>query len=151
IAVGGNRWDKAGKKDRGERAKQQQQRPNDEWRFRIYDARTYGRVAQIEGLAGAVRAISFSHDNQRLITGADDGTLRVWEVPTGKLINMIGKKGDSAVNCVIQSPDGGYVVAGSTDGTVTACNPSDGHVLFRARVHGAAVTCLGFTPDGSRL
>jgi WD40 repeat protein len=146
VAVAGGRWDKAGTVGGA-----QQLRPNDAGRFRIYDASTYQQVAEIGGHDGAIRAVTFSPDNRRLISGADDGTLRVWEVPGGKLLSTIGKAGDSALNCVVHSPDGSYVVAGSTDGTVSAWNPLEGKELFRGKAHGAAVTCLSFTPDGSRL
>jgi tetratricopeptide (TPR) repeat protein len=55
------------------------------------------------------------------------------------------------LKCLIHSPDGGYVVVGSSDGTLTAWNPLNGKQLFRGKLHGSAVRCLSFAPDGSRL
>ena len=118
----------------------------------IYDAASYREMAKIKGHAGPVHAVSFSHDSQRLVTAAEDGTFRECvDVPGGKPLTTIGKQGDSALKCLIHSPDGGYVVVGSSDGTLTAWNPLNGKPLFRGKLHGSAVRCLGFTPDGSRL
>ena len=124
---------------------------NKEGRVRIFDAVKYQQMAEIDDHAGVVHAVSFSHDSRRLVTAAEDGRLRVWEVPGGKLLTTIGKQGDPALNCLVYSPDGDLVIVGSGDGTVAAWNPLDGRELFRQKAHGAAVTCLKFTPDGSRL
>jgi WD40 repeat protein len=118
---------------------------------RLYDAGTHQRLGEFGGGAGAVHAVAFTRDSQRLVTAAEDGTLRIWEIPGCRLLNTIGKSGDSAVNCVVHSPDGRLLLAGLADGTVAALNLLTGEQLFRSQVHGAAVRCLAFTPDGSRL
>ena len=110
---------------------------------RIFDAVKYEQMAEIRDHAGAVHAVSFSHDSRRLVTvAAEDGTLRVVKAPGGDLLTTIGKQGDSAFNCVVHSPDGDLVIVGSGDGTVAAgiqlrwpSNSSE------QKAHGAAVTC----------
>ncbi|MCA9051508.1 MAG: hypothetical protein KDA89_22375 [Planctomycetaceae bacterium] len=119
--------------------------------FRLYNAGTCRPLEKLDAGAGGVNAVLFSHDSRRLVTAAEDGTIRIWEVPAGKLILTIGRPGDPAVTCAVHSPDGRVLVSGSADGAVTAWNPLNGEQVFRTQFHGAAVQCLAFTPDGRRL
>ena len=119
--------------------------------FRLFDAINHMPLERLNGGAGGVNAVSFSRDSQRFVTAAEDGTLRSWEVPAGRLLLTIGTPGDPAVTSAVHSPDGRLLVSGSADGTVAAWNPQNGKQVFRAQIHGAAVQSLAFTPDGSRL
>ncbi len=119
--------------------------------FRIYDAGTYQASARLEGGVGGVHAVSFSRDSQRVATAAEDGTLRIWDVSAGALLHTLGKPGDSALKCAVYSPEGSLLLSGSADGTIAAWNPQSGEQVFRARIHGAAVNSMAFTPDGRRL
>ncbi|MBM3224797.1 MAG: hypothetical protein FJZ47_13465, partial [Candidatus Tectomicrobia bacterium] len=52
-----------------------------------------------------VRAVAFSRDGQRLATGSEDRTARVWEVSSGWLLTTLeGHRGN--VRAVAFSPDG---------------------------------------------
>jgi WD40 repeat protein len=74
-----------------------------------------------------VKSVAFSPDGQYVVSGGCDqlksdgyyciqGSVRVWEVTTGnEIAQMIH---DDDVNSVAVSPDGKYVVSGSTDKTV---------------------------------
>src|SRR4051794_14666044 len=65
---------------------------------------------------GVVRCLAFSLDGKRLASASHDGTVSVWEVPTGKeALRLLGHEAD--VTCVVWL-DGKHVASGSGDGTV---------------------------------
>lgn len=61
-------------------------------------------------------SIRFSPDDDRLLSGSMDGTVRLWDVATGQeLCKLHGH--EKGVMCVAFSPDGRTAVSGSADGT----------------------------------
>lgn len=64
-----------------------------------------------------INAVAWSPDGSRLVTGADDHTVRVWDAITGtSLVVLEGH--DGPVTDVATSPDGRIVASASADGTV---------------------------------
>jgi WD40 repeat protein len=47
------------------------------------------RVAFLRGHKGPVRSLEFSTDGKWLVTASDDGTARVWEVATLRLVSVL--------------------------------------------------------------
>ncbi len=60
------------------------------------------------------RAITFSHDGQYVVTGGQDGGLRMFDVQSGELKFDLGKYNNGIYSAAI-SPDGFHVVAGGGD------------------------------------
>jgi WD40 repeat protein len=62
-------------------------------------------------------SVAYSPDGQRIASGADDGTVKIWNAETGALISALSGHIDSVVS-VAFSPDGRRLVSGSFDTTV---------------------------------
>ncbi|MDI1447144.1 serine/threonine-protein kinase [Polyangium sp. 6x1] len=80
------------------------------WEF---DKRLTGHTKRINSLAfvhGAGTAGA-------LVTGSEDGTLRVWDVATGRMQRTVGT-GTTTITCVSTTQDGRYVASASADGAV---------------------------------
>jgi WD40 repeat protein len=73
---------------------------------------------KFEGHTGWVRGAIHLPDGQRMVTGSRDGSLRVWNLKSGKQIGKDWRDGDIAVRTIALSPDGTKVVTGSSDGGV---------------------------------
>ena len=83
----------------------------------------------LEGHAGPVMSVAFSPDGQRLASGSDDETVKIWDSATGK--ELFALKGHAArVMSVAFSPDGQRLASGSADRTVKIWDSATGKELF---------------------
>jgi WD40 repeat protein len=118
-------------------------------------------VRLLLGHTDRVHTISFTRDGERALSCSADGTVRVWDVQTGKeLLELLGRK-SRYVNMAIWTSDGRYAVVG----TVQAGQAIPGqakHYDVEARKllsstscvtsgDGASTTALAFLPDNDRL
>src|SRR5258708_3320231 len=67
----------------------------------------------------------------RMMTCSSDGSLRVWNLKSGKQIGDDWRDGDSGVLTIALSPDGKQVVSGSEDGVVRLWHINTGKVVGR--------------------
>ncbi|MBI2804693.1 MAG: protein kinase [Planctomycetes bacterium] len=74
-------------------------------------------VSVLEPHDEAVLAMAFSPDGKRLLSGAMDKTVRLWDILTGKVIAK-STDHDGWVTCVAFTPDGRYAISGSKDKTL---------------------------------
>lgn len=103
----------------------------------------------LEGHTARVCGVSFSPDTRFLASGSSDGTVRLWEVETGRQIYIIeGHKG--AVHYVCFSPDGQWIASASHDDTARMWDTRSGREL-RVFRHGYDVWSVCFSPDGRFL
>lgn len=59
-----------------------------------------------------MKALSFTMDSVELASAADDGSLRVWDIPNLKLIRELHGETDIAVMCQFSS-DGSLISSGT--------------------------------------
>jgi len=100
--------------------------------------------------AGSVQAAAFLPSGQQVVSGSADGTLRVWDVATGKTVRVISGANLGAY-AVAVSPDGARVAAGCKDGKVREFALADGKLLRELAGHFGYVRSVAYTRDGARL
>ncbi len=84
-------------------------------------------------MQGFVYAVAISEDGSRLITGGEDGTVRVWDLSQPRLIPVILRGHEGRVTGLTLSEDGKTLLSGSLDGTVRVWNLDLEYLHQRAR------------------
>jgi WD40 repeat protein len=106
-------------------------------------------VRTLSGHTLSMRAVAYSPDGTRIVSGSSDGTLKLWDAGTGaELATLSGHT--SAVNAVACSPDGTRIVSGSDDETLKVSD-AEGVELAILTGHTGGVTAVGYSPDGTRI
>jgi WD40 repeat protein len=105
------------------------------------------QMASLAGHTDWVRALAVSADEGTLVSGSDDGTVRVWDLAELAPTQVV-QHGDW-VKAVALAPDAGRVVSAARDGTVKVWRldraPWAAHWTARP-----AIGLLAVTPDGGR-
>ncbi len=104
----------------------------------------------LRGHEGCVRSVSYSPDAQRIASGSEDGSVRVWDAESGVELAIL-QGHDMSVLSSTYSPDGQLIASGSLDRTVRVWDAHTGAELAVLHGHEAGVTCVSFRADGQRI
>jgi WD40 repeat protein len=83
-----------------------------------------------------------------MIAGSWDGSLRIWDLQSGKQIGNDWQDGGSAVNVIGLSPDGKKVARGSDEGAVRLRDVDTGKVIAKWVGHVMSAVCVGVETVG---
>jgi hypothetical protein len=88
----------------------------------------------------AVYALAFTLDGSRLVSGAADRTVKIWDTATGERLYTLGEPLDG-LNTIALSPDGKRVAAGGLDKTIRvwSLGPRSGALLHSLIAHEDAI------------
>jgi WD40 repeat protein len=93
--------------------------------------------------------VLYTPDGRRLVTGGDDGVVRLWDAASGDLLEQW--PGHSDIIWVLAlTPDGQRLATGSTDRTVRVWDTATGQTVYTLEF-GGEVSSVDFSPDGQRL
>ena len=92
------------------------------------NAALYREVRCFRGHRFTVWSVAFSPDGERVLSGSEDGTLRLWEVKAGKELRCF-QGHTMAVYSVAFSPDGKRALSGSRDKTIRLWDVQTGKEL----------------------
>ncbi|MFM6108296.1 MAG: WD40 repeat domain-containing protein, partial [Sphaerospermopsis kisseleviana] len=104
----------------------------------------------LSGHSSSVNAVAVTADNQRVISGSDDNTVKVWNLQTGE--EQFTLEGHSSwVNAVAVTADNQRVISGSWDNTVKVWNLQTGEEQFTLEGHSGWVNAVAVTADNQRV
>ena len=99
-----------------------------------------------------IRCIAVSPDGGRVASGADDGTLTIWDTARRELIWKELPVHRDWIRALAFSLDGNFIVTGSDDGTMQVLEVDRGTLLSQPiAAHDAGVTALAFAPGQQLL
>lgn len=95
-------------------------------------------------------SLDFSPDNSKVVADGEGGTLRIYDVASGALVQSIpGNNG--AVFTVDWSSDGSLIAAGSQDNNVRLWNAADGTLAATLTGHGNDIKSVKFNASGDHV
>jgi WD40 repeat protein/serine/threonine protein kinase len=104
-----------------------------------------------------VNSLAFSSDGKRLVAACGDGTIKIWDTRTRKVVQEIENAHVRYVSSVAFHLGGGHVASAGADNRVKVwdlANPTGPPVLDRpcdAVLNSGTAYAVAFSPDGSQL
>ncbi|WP_129626635.1 WD40 repeat domain-containing protein [Candidatus Oscillochloris fontis] len=112
-------------------------------------------VTQIQSPGGSLRTLALSPDASLLASGSADGTLRLWNLPSGELQSELSGH-EGPIFSLAFSPDGQRVATVGDDGTLRLWRTSGvaervTPVLQSDGISATALYHVAFAPDGQQI
>jgi WD40 repeat protein len=119
-----------------------------EWYY--LNAVSRGERHSLVGHTAIVRALAYHPGGTRLASCGEDGTIRIWEVATGRSVRTISLS-RPGVQALAYHPDGQRLASGSSDKIVRIWDADTGLLVRALEGHTDLVNHLEFSPDGQRI
>ena len=116
----------------------------------LWDTSTGQQIAKLVGHTNQIHAVAFSPDDNALVTGSLDHSIRVWDGKTGApRHNIFAHRG--RITDLQFSPDGNQFAVSCNDQTLSLWDLQTGEERARLLGHVDAVHHVAFSEDGTHL
>jgi WD40 repeat protein/serine/threonine protein kinase len=115
----------------------------------VLEVKSGKTVATLPGVLHMAHQLAFSADGRRLAAAYWDGTVKVWDIPSGKTLHTF-RHGDRAT-AVAFHPSGRQLASGSCDNTAKIWDLDSSQEVETLRGHIGYVMWVAYSPDGRIL
>jgi WD40 repeat protein/transcriptional regulator with XRE-family HTH domain len=106
----------------------------------LWDLRALKELHRWSAHSGWVTAVAFSLDGQTLISGADDGSLYLWDVNGGQKRQLVGHTASITDMAIV--PTTGFLLTGSADGQIILWELRTGTIVQSYNQTSSPVTAI---------
>jgi WD40 repeat protein len=107
-----------------------------------------GAVQRLRSHTGHVRGAVFTRNGERLVTGSEDGSLKVWDMT--RLESQTAVSGhEEWVRGIAVTPDGREAISAGRDGAVRIWSLDDGREVATLAGHTAAAEAIAISAGGA--
>ena len=118
--------------------------------LQLYDLATRQLQRTLTGHACIVRACDFAPDGASILSGSEDGTLKLWCATTGGLLRTLYGHTKAVTSCAF-SPTGLTIVSGSDDATLGLWAAATGQLQHTIYADSGRVQSCCFSSDGKSI
>lgn len=119
-------------------------------RWEIYEGSNAGGMVSRVGGGAVLLSLAFTLDDALLAFGAEDDFIRLWDMKSGKISELVGHHGDGL--SVTISRDGKYLASGSSDGKIRLWDlNARTQKPFTVDAHKDKIRSIAFSPNGNLL
>jgi WD40 repeat protein len=105
----------------------------------------------INAQSGSLTGVSFAPSGKQVATSGSDGSVKIWNVDTGKLVSTIAAH-KGAANTVAYSPDGTMIASGGVDKFARVWKTTaTGKPLYSLGGHDGPVNAIDFSAESKQL
>jgi WD40 repeat protein len=125
---------------------------SDPSRLIVWDLETgVEQMLETRSFGVLAHGVAVSADGRCAVSASADGTLKVWDLETGRAARKLGHSSLSCDPCVVaMSADGRWAVSTSSDQHLTVWDLETGQELRNLEGHSAPISGVGLSADGRR-
>ncbi|KAI8807889.1 WD40-repeat-containing domain protein [Cladochytrium replicatum] len=116
----------------------------------IFELKGRAVLRTLEGHDGPVRSTKFSLVKTEVLSGGDDRTVRLWDIPTGSATSLFDEHQDYVRSVVVNPVSPHILASGSYDHTVRVWDSRSKSGVLKVD-HGAPVESIVVMPGGSLI
>lgn len=125
-------------------------RPDQRGEIIVWESDSWQIKEKITLGGSALNNVDISHDGRFLVTGEENGAVRIWQLSPLREVVTVGRH-DARVKSVAFSPQGNHIATAGDDRVIALWDLNSRKLVRRIGTQAAPVLALAYAPDGERL